>query len=86
MSIPVCEYYPGERTDSNEHVRLELGDFSGAVADEVVYAIVGDVVMLWLGHAGRRGSQCVVDRRREGEEERTSSACGLRSAMADSDI
>lgn len=37
-------------TDSNKHVRLELGDFLRRLANEVMYLIVGDAQMLWFRH------------------------------------
>ena len=43
----------GRRTNSDEHVRLELGDLLRALADEVVHVVVRDAEV--LGLLRRRG-------------------------------
>lgn len=50
----MCVWYVNEMrtlTDSDEQVRLELGDFLCGLADELVYLVVRRAQMLWLGHS-----------------------------------
>lgn len=54
-------------TDSNKHVRLEVGDLLRGLADEVVHLVVGDAEVLGLGHRGSSGRIRDVKSRYEAE-------------------